>query len=286
MPRAGRSAARRLHPGTANVVLTVTDALGLKATSASLSLVVAPGLHVRLVGLPAGTTVDTVARGATAQHVLALIGGLAVASNSLPAARVGVPYSASVKASGGVAPFTWKAAGLPVGLSISADGQISGTPKESGSASILLTVSDVYGLTATSAALSLEIAPAKGATTSSPTAAKLKASLLAQLRPKGKAAKIGALLRKRSYAMSFKALAAGTVAIDWYYQPKGAPRVLVAKGKRTFASAGTHSIAVKLTARGQKLLKHARRITLSVRGSFTARGARAISASRGFTLTR
>jgi alpha-tubulin suppressor-like RCC1 family protein len=51
-----------------------------------------------LVGLPAGTTIDTVARGASADHTLALVADLAVASGSLAAGQVGVSYNTTVQA--------------------------------------------------------------------------------------------------------------------------------------------------------------------------------------------
>jgi len=53
---------------------------------------------------------------------------LAVETLSLPTAYENQPYSAAVVAVGGKAPYTYEADGLPEGLSISADGVISGTP--------------------------------------------------------------------------------------------------------------------------------------------------------------
>jgi hypothetical protein len=111
------------------------------------------------VGLPAGTTVDTVAPGSSAFHTLALIADLAVTSSSLPRGRVGVPYSASANAEGGGAPYAWQASGLPAGISIdAASGQISGTPMAAGTSQVLLRVSDRFGIVAQSAPLALRIA--------------------------------------------------------------------------------------------------------------------------------
>jgi hypothetical protein len=54
---------------------------------------------------------------------------------SLPAATVGVPYSQTLTASGGVAPYTWSSSSsLPPGLSLSADGVVSGAPASFGGA--------------------------------------------------------------------------------------------------------------------------------------------------------
>ncbi|WP_349257827.1 putative Ig domain-containing protein [Iamia sp.] len=51
---------------------------------------------------------------------------LAITTTSLPAATVGQPYAATLTATGGRAPYTWTAAGLPSGLSLSGD-RITGT---------------------------------------------------------------------------------------------------------------------------------------------------------------
>ena len=54
---------------------------------------------------------------------------LSITNTPLPDAAVGVAYSASQTASGGVAPYTYSATGLPSGVSINAaTGAISGTP--------------------------------------------------------------------------------------------------------------------------------------------------------------
>jgi alpha-tubulin suppressor-like RCC1 family protein len=111
-----------------------------------------------LVALPAGTTIDTLARGPSAQHTLAVVADLAVASSSLPGGEVGVPYTASPQVAGGAAPYTWSASGLPAGLSIdAATGQISGRPTATGSANVTLTVRDADGIVATSAVIPLAI---------------------------------------------------------------------------------------------------------------------------------
>jgi hypothetical protein len=126
------------------------------------------------------------------------------------------------------------------------------------------------------------------------TVAAIRASLLAQLAPKGKAAHRAAILRKKGYSYSFKALSAGRLTVDWYYLPHGAhlsraakkkPKpVLVASGAVSFAHAGTKAIVVRLTRRGQTLLKHT--ATLSAKATFKPTGASAISAVKRFALRR
>src|SRR5690606_40590776 len=63
-----------------------------------------------------------------------------------PAATAGVAYNASIAAgaSGGAAPYTYAIAGgaLPTGLSLAADGTISGTPLADGSFDFSVTATD------------------------------------------------------------------------------------------------------------------------------------------------
>jgi Putative Ig domain/Regulator of chromosome condensation (RCC1) repeat len=244
-----------------------------------------------LVSLPAGTTIDTVARGPDATRTLALVADLGVASRSLAPAQIGVPYSTTAQGSGGAPPYRWSASGLPAGLSIDpTSGQITGTPTVPGRANVVLTLADADGITATSPTLPLKVARA---TPPAPTAAQLKASLRAQLVPSGRAAKIATLLQRNGYVVSFAALRAGVVVIDWYRVPKGAQLaarkatpVLVGAGKRRFAAAATLPITVRLTAKGRQLLAKATRLRLTARGAFSATGTSAIIAIRRFTLAR
>ncbi len=112
-----------------------------------------------LVAFPGGATIDTVARGGSAFHTLALVADLAVTSASLPAGTVGVPYSTSAAAAGGAGPYRWSAAGLPAGLSINpSSGQITGIPSSAGAANVTLTVTDADGIIAISAVIPLTVA--------------------------------------------------------------------------------------------------------------------------------
>jgi len=67
-----------------------------------------------------------------------------VSPAALPNPKVNVPYSATLSASGGTAPYTWAIASgsLPAGLSLSASGVIAGTPLSAGSSKVTLNVTD------------------------------------------------------------------------------------------------------------------------------------------------
>jgi hypothetical protein len=70
---------------------------------------------------------------------------LTVTTTSLPAATAGQPYSATLAATGGIAPYSWSvtSGSLPPGLTLnSATGQISGTSDGSGTYSFTVTVTD------------------------------------------------------------------------------------------------------------------------------------------------
>ena len=85
---------------------------------------------------------------------------LAITTSSLTAGAVGVPYTASLAASGGVPPYTWSITSgtLPAGLSLSSAGAISGTPTNQGTQSFTVQVSDSQTPPATATAnLSLTI---------------------------------------------------------------------------------------------------------------------------------
>lgn len=70
---------------------------------------------------------------------------LAVSTSSLPEATVGVSYSQSLVATGGVPPYTWQpeSGSLPNGLALSSAGILSGTPSTSGTYTFVVRVTDV-----------------------------------------------------------------------------------------------------------------------------------------------
>jgi len=92
-----------------------------------------------------------------------------ITTTSLPAWTVGVPYSQTLAATGGTAPYTWTitSGALPTGLSLSSSGIISGTPTTvGGPISVTIQVADSKSTTATES-MSLTINPVLNITTSS-----------------------------------------------------------------------------------------------------------------------
>ncbi|MFN0106645.1 MAG: putative Ig domain-containing protein [Bryobacteraceae bacterium] len=102
---------------------------------------------------------DALANVASATATLVVLPPLTVTTTSLPSGSVGVAYSASLAASGGVAPLgAWSitVGALPAGLTLAADGTIGGTPSAAGSTTFTVRITDARG-TATLAALSIAI---------------------------------------------------------------------------------------------------------------------------------
>jgi len=103
--------------GASNVTVTVTDAAG-SAAKRSYTLNVNP----------ASLTL--------------------ISPNRIPVGIVGGSFSIGFLVSGGTPPYTFSAAGLPAGLSISSStGEISGSPTAAGSSNVTVTVKDTVGAT-------------------------------------------------------------------------------------------------------------------------------------------
>ncbi len=160
-----------------------------------------------------------------------------------------------------------------------------------GTHSFTVTATDVNGLTAVTTSNYTVVAPLPLGPVIL-TAAQVRAALLRVLKPHGKAARIGHLLRDGGYSFSFTAPSAGRLVIGWYRVPKGAhiarakKPVLVASGSAVFHKAEKGTIKVSLTHKGRKLLKHATRVKLTAKATFTPAGGPGTSATKIITLTR
>ena len=96
------------------------------------------------------TTITASAPGYPAATASAIVSNsFSISTSSLPNGVVGSNYNAVVTATGGAAPYSWSATGLPNGLSMaSATGIISGAPTISGSSMVTIRVTDENSLTA------------------------------------------------------------------------------------------------------------------------------------------
>ena len=71
-------------------------------------------------------------------------GALTIVTTTVPHGLVGAPYSQTLTARGGTAPYKWGHTGtLPHGMSFSTSGVLSGTPTMSGTFSLVIKVSDM-----------------------------------------------------------------------------------------------------------------------------------------------
>ena len=96
---------------------------------------------------------DTLGAQTTKDYTISIVPGLFISDCPAPAAILGQPYSATLAASGGTAPYGWSlAAGtLPAGLALQAAGVISGSPTQAGASQFTLMVNDATSKSATRA---------------------------------------------------------------------------------------------------------------------------------------
>jgi hypothetical protein len=133
---------------------------GWRRVMLASAVVLAAGMLVTLGVAPAGAAIKT----------------LTVKTTSLPAATVGVSYSAKLAASGGISPYTWSITqgSLPPGLTlVPTTGLIAGIPSAGGTASFTVQVSDSENPPASASAnlsITVTLEPLTVTTTSLPAA--------------------------------------------------------------------------------------------------------------------
>jgi len=170
-----------LPGGTANVPYAATLATSGGSPPFTWSLVsgsLPPGVSLSPSGVVSGTPSDPASSTFTAQvkdaaaasvaatFSLVIAPPLIIATTTLPAGEVNIPYSATLGASGGTPPYTWSlaAGALPSLLTLTPAGSIQGTPSTANVTSLAIRCSDSKSVTATQA-LQLVIATAPVITT-------------------------------------------------------------------------------------------------------------------------
>ena len=113
-----------LNPATGSITGTAT-ATG----SSTITVNVTDSAHTTVTSQPLTIVIDT---------------ALAITTTSLSGGSVGTAYSATLQATGGAQPYTWSVSSgsLPQGLSLKANGVISGTPTAAGSSTFTVQVAD------------------------------------------------------------------------------------------------------------------------------------------------
>jgi lysophospholipase L1-like esterase len=126
-----------------------------------------------------------------------------------------------------------------------------------------------------------------------PSAARIRKVLGDAIAVRGKAARIGAILRANGETVPVRALVAGTAVLAWYSlaparHGKGghAGRVLLATGRLAFAAAGIGRLMLELTSEGRALLARARRVSLTATATFTPVARYAVLATGALTVRR
>ena len=169
-------------------------------------------------------------------YYLAGTAPLSIATQSLHDGVAGLAYSEALSATGGVPPYTWAASGLPAGITVSADGILSGTPTTTGLSQVSVTVKDAAS-SVLSATLSLSVP------TSVPSGCVDQSC--AQLSPDGQtvqipATRVGSIIRDASGSVS-QILLTGT--------PPQPGQVLVVAPSAD-APSGLIAVADSITANG------------------------------------
>jgi len=141
-PHVAGAAARYLGAHLAATPATVTSALtgGARVDVISGTGAGSPNLLLNTVFLGGGSLADAGTGGGGGPEPVAL----SVTTASLPGAVIGEPYSATLAATGGSAPYTWSGT-AGSGLTVGSDGTVSGTPDSLAPISLSATVTDAAG---------------------------------------------------------------------------------------------------------------------------------------------
>ncbi len=131
--------------GSSATLGTATQFQGNILALTSITAVTGASAAGRMLARNGAVTLDTIAVGGCAEGVCPI---LELTPTTLPQGTLGIPYSASVTADGGTAPYVYSVSdgALPTGLVINpATGEISGTPLALGNFSFVIRAVDSEG---------------------------------------------------------------------------------------------------------------------------------------------
>lgn len=134
----------------------------------TVPVVLDTGLQLGATLVNTATIVSTdAATSVNATNTVVLTSGLAVSTTNLPNGTVGVGYDQQLVATGGAPGYTWSidSGSLPAGLTLAADGRITGTPTATGAASFTALVQDGLGASAVQPLTVLIVPPPLAVTT-------------------------------------------------------------------------------------------------------------------------
>jgi hypothetical protein len=138
--------------GSSATLGTGTSFAGNILAQASITLTTGSSVTGRTLARTGAVTLDssTVTAACTTGTPSATCPAIALAPTALPSGTIGVPYSQLITGSGGTAPYTFgmSAGVLPIGMTLSTAGLLSGLPTTVGSSATVLGV-DANGCSAT-----------------------------------------------------------------------------------------------------------------------------------------
>ncbi|MBV8987364.1 MAG: hypothetical protein JO372_02275 [Solirubrobacterales bacterium] len=112
-----------------------------------------------------------------------------------------------------------------------------------------------------------------------------KARLMSGLAVRGKAGRIGALLKSGGYALSFSSPGSGRLVISWVSGSKS-KRLVVATVTVSLQGTRAKTVKIVLTPKGRQSLKRVKHLTVTAQGTLSLVGGSPIRANRTFTLNR
>ncbi len=87
----------------------------------------------------------------TSTQINVIFSSPVIVTTALPDAQIGKVYSSKLAAAGGTLPYTWTAASVPNGLTLSKDGMLTGTPGAAGTFTLNITLQDSLQIVTTAA---------------------------------------------------------------------------------------------------------------------------------------